>query len=174
MARRASRAGDSAAGDLVADDGTAAAEAGEPSVDGSAVGGAEGTGSSAEEASDLLADLMRAQRRRWAAATKAYGAFYYVNRVTLLLASAIVAARDALSTGIGDFLVPWVPLLAVSVVVLIAVDMWLKPYQKWRGVMDSRDGLADLLVRRAGGLPMERTRAEFLALRQRHRERNLF
>ncbi|MFI9803335.1 DUF4231 domain-containing protein [Streptomyces sp. NPDC052301] len=121
----------------------------------------------------LRRELSR-ELRRWRVGTNAYGGTYYGLRIVLIVTSAIVAADQNLGHAKGSWLLSWIPALSLVVAVTTAVDTWLKPQQKWRGFMESRDALADLLVQAEGGLPAEEVRARFLELRQRHRERNIF
>ncbi|MEV3987372.1 DUF4231 domain-containing protein [Streptomyces sp. NPDC049837] len=127
-----------------------------------------------QELPPVLRRELRRELRRWRVGTNAYGCTYYGLRIVLILASAIVAADQNLGNAKGNWLLVWVPALSLSVAVMTAVDTWLKPQQKWRGFMESRDALADLLVQAEGGLPADEVRARFLKLRQRHRERNIF
>ncbi|MER5480542.1 hypothetical protein ABT026_26750 [Streptomyces sp. NPDC002734] len=117
---------------------------------------------------------MDREMRRWRVATVNYGVTYYLSRILLILASAVVAADQNLGGGHGSWLIGWVPALALMVAVMTAVDTWLKPQQKWRGFMESRDALADLMIQAGDGMPADQVRAKFLKLRQQHRERNIF
>jgi hypothetical protein len=117
---------------------------------------------------------MRRELRRWRVATVNYGLTYYASRLALISASATVAAKENLNGGHGEWLIGWVPILALSVAILTALDTWLKPQQKWRGFMESRDNLTDLMVRWQNGLSIDETRSSFNELRIRHRELNVF
>ncbi|MEU0744346.1 hypothetical protein [Streptomyces sp. NPDC006134] len=127
-----------------------------------------------ERLPEPLAREMEREMRRWRVATFNYGVTYYLSRILLILASAVVAADQNLEDGHGSWLIKWVPALALIVAVMTAVDTWLKPQQKWRGFMESRDALADLMIQADGGMPADQVRAKFLKLRQQHRERNIF
>ncbi|MCM2576997.1 hypothetical protein [Streptomyces meridianus] len=127
----------------------------------------------AEPLPGALVEEMDREMRRWRIATFNYGVTYYVGRILLILTSAVVAADQNLGDGHGSWLMAWVPALALVVAVMTAVDTWLKPQQKWRGFMESRDALADLRIQ-AGGLPADEVREKFLELRRQHRERNIF
>ncbi|WP_329117660.1 hypothetical protein [Streptomyces sp. NBC_01353] len=131
-------------------------------------------GESAGRLPEALVKEMDREMRRWRVATFNYGLTYYLSRILLILASAIVAADANLGGGHGSWLIRWVPALALIVAVMTAVDTWLKPQQKWRGFMESRDALADLLIQANGGAPADQVRTKFLKLRQQHRERNIF
>ena len=127
-----------------------------------------------QELPPVLRGELRRELRRWRVGTNAYGGTYYGLRIVLIAASAVVAADQNLGHAKGSWLLSWIPALSLLVAVTTAVDTWLKPQQKWRGFMESRDALADLLVQAEGGLPAEEVRARFLELRRQHRERNIF
>lgn len=131
-------------------------------------------GSPPENDSARLVDEMNRELRNWRIATMSYGFSYYASRITLIVASAIVAAKENLAEGHGQWLVGWAPLLAVAVAVITALDTWLRPQQKWRGFMDARDSLIDLMIRMENGLPADDSREKFDVLRKWHRERNVF
>lgn len=122
----------------------------------------------------VLADEMTRELRRWRVATFNYGVTYYLSRILLIAASAVVAADQNLGEGKAAWLILWVPTLALGVAVLTAVDTWLKPQQKWRGFMESRDALADLMIQAGDGMAPREVREKFLELRKQHRERNVF
>ncbi|MET7934200.1 DUF4231 domain-containing protein [Streptomyces sp. NPDC005322] len=124
--------------------------------------------------SPVLQRELRRELRRWRVGTNAYGSTYYGLRIVLIVTSAVVAADQNLGGARGSWLLTWIPTLSLAVAIMTAVDTWLKPQQKWRGFMESRDALADLLVQAEAGLPGDEVRARFLKLRQRHRERNIF
>jgi hypothetical protein len=123
---------------------------------------------------DPLVKEMDREMRRWRVATFNYGVTYYLGRILLIFASAVVAADQNLGDGHGSWLIRWVPALALAVAVITAVDTWLKPQQKWRGFMESRDALADLRIQADGGMPADQVREKFLERRRQHRERNVF
>lgn len=131
-------------------------------------------GSPPENDSARLVNEMNRELKNWRIATVCYGFTYYASRITLIVASAIVAAKENLSGGHGQWLVGWAPLLAVAVAIITALDTWLRPQQKWRGFMEARDSLTDLMIRMENGLPADDSREKFDALRKWHRERNVF
>jgi hypothetical protein len=125
---------------------------------------------------EMLTTEMAAEHRKWAISTKVYGTLYPGFRFYLIVASGIVAAKDSLAS--FQTISMWVPLLAVSVTVITAVDTWLKPRDKWRGFMKDRDDLAALRIR-AGVSPqdttkLERLNTDFAELRRRHRDENVW
>ncbi|ATZ28136.1 hypothetical protein SLAV_31820 [Streptomyces lavendulae subsp. lavendulae] len=136
--------------------------------------GGAGTGDATGRLPAVLADEMTRELRRWRVATFNYGVTYYLSRILLIAASAIVAADQNLGGGKAASLIAWVPMLALVVAVLTAVDTWLKPQQKWRGFMESRDALADLMIQAGDGMAPREVREKFLELRKQHRERNVF
>jgi hypothetical protein len=143
-------------------------------------------------ASDELRVTMEKERRKWRITTTMYGSIYPAARLFLIIASSIVAAQKtlesvvangatdkALAVSIASGLASWVPVLAVLVTVVTALDTWMKPRDKWRGFMQDRDELEDIIIKLNETLPEDSAarnnlRAEFAALRQRHRERNVF
>ncbi|GGZ71278.1 DUF4231 domain-containing protein [Streptomyces bluensis] len=135
-----------------------------------ATGSSESTG----QLTEVLAREMDREMRRWRVATLNYGVTYYLSRILLIAATAVVAADQNLNGGHGSWLTKWVPALALVVAILTAIDTWLKPQQKWRGFMESRDALADLRMQAEDGMATDQVRTRFLKLRQQHRERNIF
>jgi hypothetical protein len=122
---------------------------------------------------------MESERKKWARSTVTYGTVNVVARIFLILASGIVAAEKNLSDSHSGFLVKWVPLLALAVTVVTAFDSWLKPRDKWRGFMEDRDDLSDLLIRAQNSeavdaAPFDQLREEFGKLRRRHRNKNVY
>jgi hypothetical protein len=122
---------------------------------------------------------METERRKWALSTRLYGTINPALRVFLIFTSSIVAVESRLNGSPAEFLVAWVPILALTISVMTAIDSWLKPRDKWRGFMTDRDDLSDLLLRARSVLPdnhatLDRLRIEFTALRRRHREKNVY
>ncbi|WP_406431076.1 hypothetical protein OHB00_03465 [Streptomyces sp. NBC_00631] len=117
---------------------------------------------------------MHRARRNLRVGTFNYGITYFVTRFTLIIASAIVAADQNLSGGGASWLVDWVPALSLLVAIGTAFDTWYKPQQKWKGYMESRDALADLLIQVNQGLPEEEARTKFVEVRRQHRRNNVF
>ncbi|MGW7547044.1 hypothetical protein ACWGKQ_38990 [Streptomyces sp. NPDC054770] len=121
-----------------------------------------------------LESEMRRARRNLRIGTFNYGITYFVTRFTLIVTSAIVAADQNLGGGAVSWLVDWVPALSLLVAIGTAFDTWYKPQQKWKGFMESRDALADLLIQVNQGLTEEEARTKFVDLRSRHRQNNVF
>jgi hypothetical protein len=123
----------------------------------------------------LLMDKMADERRKWGRSTWVYGAVYIGIRVVLIVSSAIVAADKNLNI---LWLLAAVPVLALVVTILTTIDTWMKPRDKWRGFMGDRDDLDDLIIRAQGSTQdnaaIEKVRIDFSALRQRHREKNVY
>ncbi|MEU0005420.1 hypothetical protein ABZ079_14305 [Streptomyces sp. NPDC006314] len=136
--------------------------------------GDAGNGEAAGRLPAVLAEEMTRELRRWRVATVNYGVTYYLSRILLIVASAVVAADQNLGEGKAQWLIAWVPSLALAVAALTAIDTWLKPQQKWRGFMESRDALADLMIQAGDGMAPQEVRGKFLELRKQHRERNIF
>jgi len=128
---------------------------------------------------DVLTKEMDTEKRKWAFCTKAYGTINASFRVFLIITSAIVAAQNNLQGSPAKFIVPWIPLLALTVTIVTALDTWLKPRDKWRGFMGSRDALTDLVVRAKSAestdaAKFDQLREEFFKLREMHRKENVF
>jgi hypothetical protein len=118
---------------------------------------------------DALLDEMNRELTCWKRRTTQYGTAYYLSRIILIVASAVVAAGTRLAS-----ISSWVPTLALLVTILTSLDAWLKPRERWRGFMESRDELADLLIRASEEMEdRPRLREEFRTLRRAHREKNL-
>jgi hypothetical protein len=129
-------------------------------------------------ADHLIIDIQKEQKK-WARSTMFYAACNGIFRVLLILASGIVAAQNNLKESPASFLVRWVPILALGVTILTALDSWLKPRDKWRGFMEGRDHLSDLLLRAQATQSADLTysdnlRKEFAELRERHRNKNVY
>ena len=127
-----------------------------------------------EASNARLDEELNNELKHWRWASRSYGATYYTVRIILIIASAIVAASENLAGSVLNALGDWVPALALLVAILTAIDTWLKPSQKWSGFMDSRDKMADLILRKDDGEPPAKVRAELLQLRKEHRKANVF
>jgi hypothetical protein len=124
---------------------------------------------------EALRAQMERESKKWTTSTTVYGFTYYASRIALMIASAIVAAKETLAKGVAAGVVAWVPTLAVFVAVLTAFDTWLKPQQKWKGFMESRDRLGHLIVRsESDDADVAQLRDDFDALRTQHRDLNVF
>ena len=133
-----------------------------------------------------LSQQMRREYKKWAFSTKVYGTAYVVVRVFLIVASSIVAAKENLVDSSLGFLVRGVPVLALAVTIFTSLDTWMKPRDKWRGFMEDRDELCDIVIRaesaQNSATAIQNTetaiadelREEFKKLRARHREKNVY
>jgi hypothetical protein len=122
---------------------------------------------------------MQTERTKWARSTKLYGAINVIARLFLITASSIVAVEKNLLGSHAGFLVTWVPVLALAVTVVTSIDTWLKPRDKWRGFMEDRDDLTDLLIHaqkteNADATFTDKLAEEFTKLRRRHRTKNVY
>jgi uncharacterized membrane protein YcjF (UPF0283 family) len=100
---------------------------------------------------------------------------YYLSRIVLIIGSAIVAAKEALVRSQFSAIDDWIPGVAVLVAILAALDTWLRPGQKWRGFMESRDAVEHLQLNlELGELDYANTLKKLEAIRARHRDRNIF
>ena len=132
-----------------------------------------------DEMPENLTAEMETEHRKWARGTKVYGTAYPVVRLLLIAVSAVVSAKDNLLGSPMTALVSWVPIMALLVAIVTAIDTWMKPRDKWRGFMRDRDELADLILR-ARSLPADESalsddiRRAFADLRRRHHETNVY
>lgn len=129
--------------------------------------------------SDPLLAEMQKEHNKWARSTVFYGTTNVAIRLFLILASGLVAAEKSISTISMGFGTKVIPLLAIAVTVITAIDSWLKPRDKWRGFMEDRDDLADLVIRAqqspANDIDSTDTLSdEFSKLRRRHRHKNVY
>lgn len=124
-----------------------------------------------------LADQIKREYRKWAFSTKVYGTIYVIVRAFLIIATTIVAAQKNLSESSAQFLANWVPVLAVLVTIVTSIDTWMKPRDKWRGFMEDRDDLSDLVIRVESSTDtglFDSLRNDFKKLRSRHRSKNVY
>lgn len=122
---------------------------------------------------------MQGERKKWARSTVVYGTLNVASRIFLIIASSIVSAEKNLIDSSAGFLVKWVPVLALAVTVITAFDTWLKPRDKWRGFMEDRDDLSNLLVRAQSpqidnATDFDKLTEDFRKLRRRHRIKNVY
>ena len=124
---------------------------------------------------------MKIEKNKWARSTIVYGTINVCFRIYLITASGLVAAGKTL--GIDNsptqLLVGWIPILAVTVTIVAGLDAWLKPRDRWRGFMQDRDDLEDLINQGLAGESTETPalldlNSKFRELRRRHVERNVF
>lgn len=124
--------------------------------------------------SPMLEKTVLEEYSQWRRGVIRYASAYFGSRLILIVASAIVAADRNLVDSDVSWLISLVPALSLLVAVLAAVDTWLRPQERWRGFMRSRDNAQDLLLRIEQGLPGEEALAEFNKIRTEHRENNIF
>lgn len=126
-----------------------------------------------------LASQIRKEYKKWSFSTKVYGTIYVIARTFLIIGTSIVAAQKNLGESSGQFLANWVPVLAVVVTIVTSIDTWMKPRDKWRGFMEDRDDLSDLLISveanpSADTSLFDSLRKKFRELRRRHHSKNVF
>jgi hypothetical protein len=126
-----------------------------------------------------LADQIKREYKKWAFSTKVYGTIYVTVRAFLIIATSIVAAQKNLSESAAQFLANWVPILAVLVTIVTSIDTWMKPRDKWRGFMEDRDDLGDLVIRVDSSQGTDTSlfdtlRNDFKKIRSRHRSKNVY
>lgn len=127
---------------------------------------------------DPLITEMKKEHHKWSRSTVLYGGVNVAIRLFLIVASGLVAADKSLLT-VTPLIGPVIPYLAVAVTVVTAIDSWLKPRDKWRGFMEDRDDLADILLQLTQPAPNysdspDSLRKEFTRLRRRHRNKNVY
>ena len=118
---------------------------------------------------------MQQEHRKWATSTKVYGTANVSIRLFLIIVSSIFAAEKSLGESAISAIKSWIPILAVAVGVLTAIDTWLKPREKWKGFMKDRDDLS-ALIREMNESPDKKIEIgnKFDELRNRHRETNVY
>jgi Protein of unknown function (DUF4231) len=127
------------------------------------------------EMAKMLKEKLHKQHRYWRLSTATYGVTYYLSRIILIIGSAIVAAKETLARSQFSTIDEWIPGVAVVVAILAALDTWLRPGQKWRGFMESRDAVQHLKLRlELGELNYARTLKKLEAIWTRHRDKNIF
>lgn len=98
-------------------------------------------------------------------------------RGSLIIASALVAAKAGLKTLITDDLT--FAALSVFVAAGTALEAWLKPREKWKGFMADREDSEDLLMRLDEAdandpKAIDEYRKEFQTILTKHREKYVF
>src|SRR5215210_4359207 len=129
-------------------------------------------------ASKLLIDEIQGERTKWARSTIVYGTLNVIIRLFLILFSGIVAAGKTLADSF-EFSFKWISVIAAAVAILTAIDSWLKPRDKWRGFMEDRDDISDLLISAQASqgddtTTLDKFRNQFKELRRRHRNKNVY
>ena len=115
--------------------------------------------------------------RSWRNASRAYAVISVVLRGTLIIGSALVAAKTGLkNTYIGEHTVA---VLSVVVAAGTALEAWIKPREKWKGFMSDLESAADLFMRLENSdasdpKRIDDLRLEFQKILATHREKNVF
>jgi hypothetical protein len=123
-----------------------------------------------------LAATVSAYIRAWRRMSRAYASMSIVLRGTLIIASAIVAAKLGLKDVFRDVTFS---VLSVVVAAGTALEAWLKPREKWKGFMTDRDNAEDLFMRLENTDPtdskrIDELRQQFQGILATHREKNVF
>jgi hypothetical protein len=135
----------------------------------------EGTAQPSAEMTEMLKKKLYRQHRYWRLSTATYGVTYYLSRIILIIGSAIVAAKETLARSQFNAINEWIAGVAVVVAILAALDTWLRPGDKWRGFMESRDAVEHLkLELELGELNYAETLKKLEAIWTRHRDKNIF
>jgi hypothetical protein len=118
--------------------------------------------------------------RVWSRNTIVYGTLYPLMRICLIVASAIVAVRETLAGSPLEPLSSWIPLLALGVSIVTALDTWMKPQVRWQGYVRSRDDLSDLVLQmkmmgaEASADALEKLRERLNEIHRQHRQDYVF
>jgi hypothetical protein len=132
--------------------------------------------------SDLYAEICEYQQA-WQRQIWFYATLSILFRVTLIATTAIVAVQKAAAALWPATSPSWLDkfflILSVTVAILTALDSWLKPRDKWRGFMGVSDDARDLALKTREASETDTAtlgdlRNKFNALRQYHREHNVF
>lgn len=114
--------------------------------------------------------------KSWRRMSRVYAFISVFLRGTLIVASAIVAAKLGLKEAFRD-----VTFTGLSIVVAAgtALEAWLKPREKWKGFMTDCENAEDLQMRLENTDPadsktIDDLRREFQKILAFHREKNVF
>jgi hypothetical protein len=126
--------------------------------------------------SDDLKPVIARYIIKWRAMSRFYGSISFFLSVTLIVASALVAAK--LGIVIRGFETS-VAVLSVYVAAGTGVQAWLKPREKWKGFMTDYENAEDLVMRldnadASDPAQVEKLRVEFQSILAIHREKNVF
>jgi hypothetical protein len=127
---------------------------------------------------DDLKRSVSAYIKAWHYMGGVYAVISLVLRVTLIVGSALVAAKVA--TGTEKYLNDWwTATVSIYVAAGTALESWLKPREKWKGFMTDREKAEDLFMRLDNTDPsdlkrVEELRAELQRIIATHREKNVF
>lgn len=123
-----------------------------------------------------LAVTVRRYIKNWKFMSRVYASISVVLKGTLIIASALVAAK----TGLKDI---FKELTFMQLGILVAIgtsfDAWLKPRDKWKGFMADHEKAGDLLMQldntpKENAERIDELRKEFQAILDKHREKNVF
>jgi hypothetical protein len=125
---------------------------------------------------DLAARIERYQKS-WKSMSRFYATLSILMRGSMIICSAIVAARLGLQKW-TDHELTFI-ILGVIVAAGTALEAWFKPREKWAGFMADSDAAEDILLRLNHTDPIDSAdidllRVEFNVLLQIHREKNVF
>lgn len=91
----------------------------------------------------LLRDVSK-HREQWQWYGRFYGILYPATRISLIVATSIVAAEDTLDGTPLQPLVQWVAVLALLVAIVTSLDTWMKPAVRWQASVKARDDFEQL------------------------------
>jgi hypothetical protein len=88
---------------------------------------------------DLLVADASGHRKHWVRYVRFYGFLYPCMRVSLIVATAIVAAKDTFAGSPLEPLAQWVSFIALLVAIGTSLDTWMKPAVRWQAAEKARD-----------------------------------
>jgi hypothetical protein len=88
---------------------------------------------------DDVIDTLERDYRNWRRQTRFYGTLSSIVRISLIVSTALVAAKETLKQYFAHPDGLFFPTLSVLVAIATALDSWLKPREKWKGFMSDRD-----------------------------------
>jgi hypothetical protein len=127
---------------------------------------------------DDLRQAVSDDYKNWKCQTIFYNATSDVFRVSLIILTATVAARNTL-TRLDNAHPLLFPILAAVTAIVTALDAWLKPREKWKGFMSDRDAAHILLMQVKNADPNDLAKIneyveDLRKLEERHVDKNVY
>jgi len=115
----------------------------------------------------------------WRKMSRVYALTSLFLRGTLIIASALVAAKLGSARVVGDKWDTVAAVLSIYVAAGTGVEAWLKPREKWKGFMTDCENAENLLMQLENAnasdpKQVDEFRIEFQRLLATHREKNVF
>jgi len=125
-----------------------------------------------EDLKESISEYIKA----WHMMSGVYAVVSFVLRFTLIIGSALVAAKVGAGKYLNDW---WAATLSIYVAAGTGLEAWLKPREKWKGFMTDCENAEDLLMQlnnsdTADPKKADEFRLEFQRLVATHREKNVF